>query len=187
MFQPIARFLAYNIECNVHHVTRIPCYILHLLCWFPIKTQHVQRDLRWWGLCFLFTILEGDIIALDLVINKGRAKGAQPPLSSLVENYAKTTTNFSFSFCNYNVRKVWGVKYNYGKAFSRPFQWYITSPQIPKILVGKTKNSMQLFSNYRASWSKKPRWGNDKGSFSQYFLGVHWRKVGHLLIIGDIY
>jgi hypothetical protein len=41
------------------------------------------------------------------------------------------------------------------------------------ILVGKTKKQLQLFSNYKACWSKEPQWENDKGSFSQYFVGVH--------------
>jgi hypothetical protein len=41
---------------------------------------------------------------------------------------------------------------------SKPFQRYITSPQIPKISVGKTQNNVQSFSDYRASWSKEPQW-----------------------------
>jgi hypothetical protein len=45
--------------------------------------------------------------------------------------------------------------------FSRPFQRYITSPQIPKIVIGKTKENLQLFSDCRAGWSKELQWEND--------------------------
>jgi hypothetical protein len=44
-----------------------------------------------------------------------------------------------FLFCDYNFSYFW--TYTIGKVFSRPFQWYITSPQIPKISTGKTKEN----------------------------------------------
>jgi hypothetical protein len=45
--------------------------------------------------------------------------------------------------------------------FSTPFQRYITSPQIYKISIGKTKDNLQLFSDCRACWSKELQWEND--------------------------
>jgi hypothetical protein len=45
--------------------------------------------------------------------------------------------------------------------FSRPFQRYITSPQIPKILTGKTKENLQPFRGNRAGWSRELQWEND--------------------------
>ena len=45
--------------------------------------------------------------------------------------------------------------------FSRPFQRYITSPQISKISTGKTKETLQSFSDCRAGWSKELQWEND--------------------------
>jgi hypothetical protein len=45
--------------------------------------------------------------------------------------------------------------------FSRPFQRYITSPQIPKNSTSKTKENLQSFSNCRAGWSKRLEWEND--------------------------
>ena len=42
-----------------------------------------------------------------------------------------------------------------------PYQWYITSPQIPKIPTRKTKENLQSFSNCRAGWSKELQWEND--------------------------
>ena len=54
-----------------------------------------------------------------------------------------------------------GVQYTVGKVFSRPFQGYIISPQIPKILVGKSKKYLQFFSDCIAGWSKEPQWEND--------------------------
>ena len=35
--------------------------------------------------------------------------------------------------------RLQGVEYTFGKVLSRPFQRYITSPQNPKISVGKPK------------------------------------------------
>jgi hypothetical protein len=49
--------------------------------------------------------------------------------------------------------------------FSRPFQRCITSPQIPKISTGKTKENLQLFSDCRAGWSKELQWENDNVSY----------------------
>jgi hypothetical protein len=37
--------------------------------------------------------------------------------------------------------KFWDVSYTIGKVFSRPFQRYITSSQILKISIGKTKET----------------------------------------------
>jgi hypothetical protein len=45
--------------------------------------------------------------------------------------------------------------------YSRPFQRHITSPQIPKISTGKTKERLQSFSDCRACWSKELQWEND--------------------------
>ena len=45
--------------------------------------------------------------------------------------------------------------------FSRSFQRYITSPQIPKISTDKTKENLQSFSDCRAGWSKELQWEND--------------------------
>jgi hypothetical protein len=45
--------------------------------------------------------------------------------------------------------------------FSRPFQRYITSPQIPKISTVKTKENLQSFSNCKACWSKETQWENN--------------------------
>ena len=60
-----------------------------------------------------------------------------------------------------------------GKVFSSPFQWYNTSPQIPKVSVGKSrKTNLQLFSDYIALWSKEPQLENYCGSFSPCFLLV---------------
>ena len=53
--------------------------------------------------------------------------------------------------------------------FSRPFQRYVTNPQIPKILVGKVKKYLEWFSDYRAGWSREPQWQNDNSSFSAVF------------------
>jgi hypothetical protein len=50
------------------------------------------------------------------------------------------------------------VSYIIGKAFSRPFQLYITSPQIPKISTGKTKENLQSFSDCGVGWSKELQW-----------------------------
>jgi len=52
------------------------------------------------------------------------------------------------------------VEYTIGKTFPRPFQRYITSPHIPQISTGKTKENVQSFSDYRACWSKS-QWDND--------------------------
>ena len=94
------------------------------------------------------------------------ATGAQPssptPVTSLVENYAKKITNSNFK----NFR---ACKYIVGKVFSRPFQHYTISPQIPKILVGKFKKYLQLFSDYKVGWSKEPQWENDCDSFCNIF------------------
>jgi hypothetical protein len=59
------------------------------------------------------------------------------------------TTDVSFLFCDYNVN-LFGTW-----VFSRPFQWYITSPHIPKISTSETKENLQLFSDCRAGWSKE--------------------------------
>ena len=41
-------------------------------------------------------------------LSKGKARGGgSAPLTPVTENYAKTTTNFPFLFCDYNV-KVFG-------------------------------------------------------------------------------
>jgi hypothetical protein len=45
--------------------------------------------------------------------------------------------------------------------FSRHFQRYITNPQIPKILTGKTKENLQSFSDCIAGWSKELQLEND--------------------------
>jgi hypothetical protein len=45
--------------------------------------------------------------------------------------------------------------------FARPFQRYITIPQIPNISASKTKENLQSFRNCRASWSKELQWEND--------------------------
>jgi hypothetical protein len=45
--------------------------------------------------------------------------------------------------------------------FSRSFQHYITSSQIPKISIGKTKKKLESFSDCRAGWSKELQWEND--------------------------
>jgi hypothetical protein len=45
--------------------------------------------------------------------------------------------------------------------FLRPFQRYITSPQIPRIITGKTKENLQSFSDCIASCSKKLQREND--------------------------
>ena len=43
------------------------------------------------------------------------------------------------------------MQYTVGKIFSRPFQRYTTSPQIPKILVSAPKKTiLQSFNNYKA-------------------------------------
>jgi hypothetical protein len=47
------------------------------------------------------------------------------------------------------------------KAFARPFQLYITSPQISKFSTSETKENLQSFSNCKAGWSKKLQWEND--------------------------
>jgi hypothetical protein len=41
-----------------------------------------------------------------------------------------------------------GVEYAIGNVFSRPFQWYITNPQIPNIVAGRQKKT-NMHSN---SW-----------------------------------
>ena len=81
------------------------------------------------------------------MLTRGRAMGglgggAQPPLTSTVENYAKTTTTFFFHFSTVLFKTFGDVQYTIGKVFSRPFKRYITSPQIPKILVGKSKKQI---------------------------------------------
>ena len=38
--------------------------------------------------------------------------------------------------------EVWGLQYTVENLFSRPFQWYTTSPQVPKISIGKTKKTI---------------------------------------------
>jgi hypothetical protein len=46
---------------------------------------------------------------------------------------------FIFLFClQLQFYDVWGVSYTIGKN-SRPFQWYISHPQIPKVSVAKPK------------------------------------------------
>jgi hypothetical protein len=45
--------------------------------------------------------------------------------------------------------------------FLRPFQRYITSPQIPRIITSKTKENLQSFSDCIASCSKKLQREND--------------------------
>jgi hypothetical protein len=42
-------------------------------------------------------------------------------------------------FCDHSFELFWGVYYTFGKAFSRPFQWYMTRPQITTISVVKPK------------------------------------------------
>jgi len=73
-----------------------------------------------------------------------------------------------------------------GKLFSRPFQCYITSPQMPKISTGKTKESLQSFNDYKACWSKELQWENDNvfckriegksgiGLLLAMFIGEDW-------------
>ena len=96
--------------------------------------------------------------------------------------------NYKFFFFVLRLQcwQIWGMYYTVGKVFSRPFYRYITRPQIFKILVDKTKRNMRSFSDCKAGWSNEPQWENNCGSFSQYFLRVYWRKVMHLLIIGDV-
>jgi hypothetical protein len=77
--------------------------------------------------------------------------------------------------------------------FSRPFQRYITSPQLPKISTGKTKDNLQSFSNCKAGWSKELQWENDnvfykciEGKLSicsllEMFVGEDW--LVNLMII----
>ena len=63
----------------------------------------------------------------------------------------------------------WGVWYSVEKVF--PTVYY--EPKIPKVSVGKSRKiNMQLFSDYKAWWSKQPQWENDCGSFSPCFLLV---------------
>jgi hypothetical protein len=69
----------------------------------------------------LFAIRGGDIIALDLVIDKGGAKEAQPPLSSLAENNAKTTTYFFLSRFATAMLRIWGHIIHHWKGFSKTF------------------------------------------------------------------
>ena len=64
---------------------------------------------------------------------------------------AKWLQNFLFHFPTVNFEIFFwggGVQYTVGKVFSRPFQWYIASPQIPKITVGRPKKT-NMHSN---SW-----------------------------------
>jgi hypothetical protein len=65
------------------------------------------------------------------------------------------------------------MQYTIGKMFSKPFQRYITNPQISKVSIGKTKKKLQSFNDYIAGWSKEPQWENDNGSFLQWFLQVY--------------
>jgi hypothetical protein len=85
-----------------------------------------------------------------------QARGVEPLLTLVVENYAKMITIFFFD-CYFGIVR---------KMFSRPFQWCIISPQILKISVGKTKRNLQSFSDYISSWSKELHWENDNDSFS---------------------
>jgi hypothetical protein len=69
--------------------------------------------------------------------------------------------------------------------FSRPFQRYITSPQISKISIGKTKEILQSFCDCRAGWSKELQWENDNVFYK--CIEGNWFQVGHVLTIGNIY
>jgi hypothetical protein len=54
--------------------------------------------------------------------------------------------------------------------FSRPFQRYITGPQISETSTGKTKENLQSFSVCRAYWSKELQWEN-ANVFYKYIEG----------------
>jgi hypothetical protein len=62
--------------------------------------------------------------------------------------------------------------------FSRSFQRYITSPHIPKISTGKTKEQFQSFSDCRAGWSKELQWENDN-----FFYKCIEGKLGMCLLL----
>jgi hypothetical protein len=71
-----------------------------------------------------------------------------------------------------NVKKLCCCDLFIGNILTRPFQRYITSPQLPRISVGKTP-------------PKKLQWENNCVSFFTMFSTNALKEVGHMLIIGD--
>jgi hypothetical protein len=75
------------------------------------------------------------------MVLRGGARGGggfKPPLT-LVENYAKTTTNFSFSFCNYGVRFFGMCNTPLRKYFQDLSNGLLQAPKFQKIQLVKPK------------------------------------------------
>jgi hypothetical protein len=110
--------------------------------------------------------------------SKGGCKGLAP-LTSVVENYAKMATfiiiiiitiiTSIIIICNCII-KIYGA---FSTLLERCFQdlsnGILQASKFLLFLVGKTKNIRQLFSNCRASSSKKLQWENDNGFFFAIF------------------
>jgi hypothetical protein len=108
------------------------------------------------------------------------AGGVQPPLTSVLENYAKLTT-FLVCFAT--------VMLNFlGCVIHRCKDVFKTFPTIhykpPRSLKFKLTCNRLAIAEHAG---QKLQWEINDSSFLQLFLRVHCRKVGHLLTIGDVY
>jgi hypothetical protein len=82
-------------------------------------------------------------------------------MTKLVEKLCQNDYIF-FLFCFATIILIFlGRVTHHRKGVLRTFQWYITSPQIPKISIGKTKENLQSFSDCKVGWSREMQWKND--------------------------